>query len=279
MPIYKPSELRQFLDQLGINPKKALSQNFLIDGNIIRKIVKAANVGPQDQVLEIGPGPGSLTEALLDKGAFVLAVEKDPILAQALERLQGSSGHLEIHCEDILRFSIRDHIRKGSKAKVIANLPYHITTPIVLKLVLCREMISHIVIMVQEEVARRMVAQPGTSDYGSLTLFLNFYTHVTYGFSVSRNCFYPIPKVDSAVVIFELKEPPKVSDETQFFVMTRKAFEQRRKMLRSSLRALYLPELIEQGLKAIDKSPLSRPEELSVDEFIALFEYVNRKTN
>jgi 16S rRNA (adenine1518-N6/adenine1519-N6)-dimethyltransferase len=270
MAMYKPSELRQFLDGLGIHPKKSLSQNFLIDGNIINKIVKAADVQPGDLVVEIGSGPGSLTEALLKAGARVIAVEKDNLLAKELERL-GSQPQLEVHCEDIMTFPLADTLaREGKKAKVIANLPYHLTTPIISLLVGMRDKISSIVVMVQEEVARRFIALPGTPDYGSYSLFLRFYTNPRYAFTVSRNCFYPVPNVESAVVRLDLKEPPAVKDEERFFLMTRTAFKQRRKAMRGSLREIYTPESMMNALATIGKGPLTRPEELSLEEFLEL---------
>lgn len=279
MPIYKPSELRQFLAELNIFPKKGLSQNFLIDGNIIRKIVETANVQPGDYVLEIGPGPGSLTEALLEKGAHVIAVEKDHMLANSLERLQKHSGTLKVYCQDVMEFPIGDIfsklLGKDKKAKVIANLPYHVTTPILAQLAPMHQIFSSLTVMVQEEVARRFTARPGTHEYGSFSVFLNFYTNPRYAFTVSQHCFYPEPKVQSAVVILELKAPPKVSDQDQFFVMTRTAFSHRRKMLRGSLRELYKPEDVEKALAAIGLTPTSRPEELSLDQFLALFETLN----
>jgi 16S rRNA (adenine1518-N6/adenine1519-N6)-dimethyltransferase len=278
MPIYKPSELRQFLSGLGIQPKKSLSQNFLIDGNIIRKIVKVSDISKEDVILEIGPGPGSLTEALLESGAKVLAVERDDVLAKALERLQTSEKNLQIFCEDILMFPIEEtlsqQLKPLQKAKVVANLPYHLTTIILARLVVMNRLFSSLVLMVQEEVARRFTAKPGTSDYGSFTLFLNFYCRPKYGFQVSKNCFYPIPNVDSAIVLLELKEPPYVSNQEKFFEMTRTAFKHRRKMLRSSLRDLYDPDRIMETLKKIECSPQARPEELSLDQFLNFFEKI-----
>lgn len=262
MSVYKPSELMLYLQELGIGPRKALSQNFLIDGNIIRKIVATAGVKGGDTVLEIGPGPGALTEELLSTGARVIAVEKDPLLAEGLKRLKG----LEIYCNDILDFPLEDHIR--DKAKVIANLPYNITTPILVHLVPKRHILSQLVLMVQDEVALRMTAKVGSSEYSSLTLFLNYYTHPRYAFKVSNNCFYPAPKVQSAIVVLDLKEPPQGSDETKFFKVTRRAFEQKRKSLRSSLREIYDPQAIENALIEMGKSPLSRPQEFSVEDFI-----------
>lgn len=283
MPIYKPSELRQFLEELGVHPKKGLSQNFLIDGNILRKIVSAAHVAPGDIVMEVGPGPGSLTEELLNSGATVIACEKDDVFARELERLKSDKHHLEVHCDDIMTFpveqSLRPYLKGGKKAKVIANLPYHLTTPIIAQFVEQRHLFSTLVFMVQDEVAKRFVAKPKTKDYGSFTIFLNFYTRPSYAFTVGRKCFYPSPKVDSAVIVLELKDPPKVSDEEAFFVLTRTSFKQRRKMMRSSMRDIYPPALMEASLEEIGHSPMARPEELSLDDFIKLFEILYKKTH
>lgn len=276
MPIYKPTELRQYLEELGISPKKGLSQNFLLDGNIIRKIVALAELTPDDVVVEVGPGPGALTEALLETGATVLAVEKDQVLATALGRLHSQKGNIKIYCDDILTFPIEKevsrHLSGHNKAKVIANLPYHLTTPIITQLIPKDHIFSHIVVMVQDEVAHRIVAKPGTKEFGSLSIFLRFYSEPHYGFQVSRNCFYPKPNVESAVVKFDIRPPPDVSNEEEFFRMTRTAFGQRRKMLRTSLRGLYEPDRVQDILEEIGKSPKSRPEELSLEDFLELFE-------
>lgn len=270
MPIYKPSELAQFLEGLGISPRKGLSQNFLIDGNILRKIVETADVQPGDLVLEIGPGPGSLTELLLAAGAKVIAVEKDRILAEALKRLD-SGGNLEVFCEDIMEFSIRDVFKSGKKAKVIANLPYHLTTPILAMLVPLNDLFSSLTLMVQDEVGRRFTADPGTSAYSSFTVFLEFYSKPNYAFKVSRNCFYPPPRVDSAVVRLNLQDPPAIGDIEPFFEMTRSAFQQRRKMMKVSLRDLYPSEKVMETLTSLGINPHARPEELSLDQFLALY--------
>ena len=275
MPVYKPSELHDFLSSLGIAPKKALSQNFLIDGNILRKIVTASQVQAGDSVLEIGPGPGSLTEMLLDKGAKVIAVEKDEVLAEALERLKTPGRDLTVHCQDIMNFPLEDFFKKESRTKVIANLPYHLTTPILANLVPKTELFSSLTVMVQEEVGRRFVARPDTRDYGSFSVFLNFYTKPSYNFTVGRKCFYPAPKVDSAVVTLELKKPPHVKNVDRFFKMTRTAFEHRRKMLRASLRELYTSEAVTKALEEIGCSPLARPEVLALEDFLRLFDYLN----
>lgn len=279
MAIYKPSELIAFLSQHGIFPKKGLSQNFLIDGNIIRKIVSAAKVEKGDVVLEIGPGPGSLTQALLEAGAHVCAVEKDTVLAKALERLKAEDNELDVFCNDILQFPIEETLSKllksGKKAKVIANLPYHLTTPILVQLVPLRHLFSSLTVMVQEEVARRFTAEAGGADYGSFSVFLNFYTNPTYAFFVSHHCFYPEPRVDSAVVRLDLKTPPNVADVDAFFKMTRTAFEHRRKMLRGSLKSLYDSQSITEALEKLGKNAQARPEELSLDTFLDLFKILN----
>lgn len=283
MPIYKPSELHAFLQQIGAHPLKQLSQNFLIDQNILKKTVRAAEVQPGDLVLEIGPGPGSLTEQLLAGGARVVAVEKDQRLAHALQRLRNADRQLDVYSEDIMEFPFQEalgkHLKPGEKAKLVANLPYHLTTPLLALCIPLHALFSSIVVMVQEEVARRFTAQPKTSEYSSFTLFLNYYSHPKYGFKVSRSCFYPSPSVDSAVVQFALKPPPSVSDEKAFFETTRAAFTQRRKMLRASLKLRYPAQLIEQALSQSGLDPCSRPEELSLMQFMQFFELIRQSAS
>jgi 16S rRNA (adenine1518-N6/adenine1519-N6)-dimethyltransferase len=233
-------------------------------------------VSSNDVVLEIGPGPGALTEALLATGAVVVAVEMDRILAAALERLNGPDRRLHVICEDILQVpleeTLRPLLREGQKVKVIANLPYHVTTPILTRCVELTSLIESLTVMVQKEFAERVTAAPGGRDYSSLTVYLNFYTRVRYAFDVSDNCFYPKPKVHSAVVTLHLKTPPQVTDQQRFFQLTRTAFEHRRKMLRSSLREIYQPEKVMTTLQKVGASPLARPQELSLEQFLVLFE-------
>lgn len=277
--IFKPSELHAFLNELGIAPKKGLSQNFLTDGNIIRKIVKAADVQSNDIVFEIGPGPGALTYALLETGAQVFAVEKDEVLAKALMRLNPPDKRLIVFCDDVLNFPLEDTFRrllpKGQKAKVIANLPYHLTTPILTELVVQHDLFSVLVLMVQDEVAKRFTASPGNKEYGSITLFLNYHAHPSYAFGVSSHCFYPKPKVESAVVKLELHPPPYVENEEAFFHMTRTAFQHRRKMLRAALKSIYQSERVTQALTHIGHNPQARPEDLSLNDWILLYQHLS----
>lgn len=273
--MHKPSELHSFLNSLGVHPKKSLGQNFLIEKNIIQKILQVAEISSGDLVLEIGPGPGALTEALLEKGAKVIAVEKDEIFAKALKtRLQNHP--LEVHPEDILNFSPKNSLKE--KAKIVANLPYQITSPILAKFLPLYSLFTSMTVMVQEEVAQRITAKPGTRAWNSLALLSNYHSAPEYSFRVGKNLFYPAPKVDSAVVHMPLQPPRPISDEKRFFLMTRSAFQQRRKMIRSSLKKLYASQMIEQALHEIDRSPKTRPEELSLEQFIALFEKLEAKS-
>lgn len=263
------TELKAFLDSLGVRPKKALSQNFLIDQNIVSKIVAEAKVAQGDYVLEIGPGPGALTEALVDQGAEVVAVELDSVFAAALKRFP-----VTVYQEDILAFPLEKLARKG---KVVANLPYHITAPILTRLVPRKDLFSSLTVMVQEEVARRLTAAPKTGDYGSLTVFLNFYSDPHYAFRVSRTCFFPTPKVDSAIVTFNLKEPPDV-DADRFFELVRAAFSQRRKMMKNTLSSLYDAQELARAFEKAGINPKARAEELSLETFLSLFAELNRRS-
>lgn len=268
MTLYKPSELILFLSESNIKPKKSLSQNFLIDGNIVRKIIQTAKVEPGDIVLEIGPGPGSLTEALLQAQATVIAVEKDTVFAEKLKRFS-SLGNLQIHSEDFLKFPL-DSLPSEKKIKVIANLPYHITTPILAYLFSNSHLFSSITVMVQKEVGQRMCAKPNTKEYGSLSLFLNFFSTPLYAFSVSHNSFFPKPKIDSAVIHLTINTPRNL-DHKAFFIIARKSFTMKRKMLTSSLKEFYSKDVIEKALIKLNLSPNARPSELSCENWIDFY--------
>lgn len=271
---YRPSDLRVFLDTLSVKPKKSLSQNFLIDGNIIRKIARFADVKGGDRVVEIGPGPGALTEILLESGAHVTAIEKDAVFAKALSRLQTKDGRLTVIENDVLEVSVENCFHQ--KAKIVANLPYHLTTPILSKLLPFNDAFESITVMIQKEVADRFIAHPSTKEYGSFSVFLQFYSDPEYGFTVEPTCFYPRPKVKSSVVKLKLHQPPEVHSIERFFKMTRTAFQKRRKMLRVSLKNLYGNEAIESALSSLNINPQSRPEDLSLNDFLRLFQVIDQ---
>jgi 16S rRNA (adenine1518-N6/adenine1519-N6)-dimethyltransferase len=255
--MYRPTELRKFLTTLGVHPKKSLSQNFLIDGNIVRKILTFADVKKGETVIEIGPGPGALTEELARIGAQIIAIEKDRIFAKALERIPGVC----IRCEDALDVDYAE-----LQGQIVANLPYHITTPFLAKIIPLHRNFSSATLMIQKEVAERILAPPGSKTYGSLSVFVQFYTTPTYGFTVEPTCFYPRPKVKSAVIQLRLHPPPPVTSIDRFFQMTRTAFSMRRKTLRASLKRLYPNASL----------PQQRPEELSLSDFLTLFEEIEK---
>lgn len=262
MSLYRPSELFAFLDSIDARPKKALSQNFLIDQNIIHKLI--AHIEPGQEVLEIGPGPGSITEALLNRGAKVTAVEKDNKLSEALTRL----GDLTVLNEDILKV---DLLSLPTPLHVVANLPFRITTPVLTRLVPLYPHIASLTFIVQKEVAERMAGKAGTKTYSSLSVFMAFYAKTKLMFTISPSCFSPRPKV-SAAAVHITPHAPISNREELFFELVRRAFNTRRKQIQTSLRDLYPPEKTRAALEALNLSVTARPEELQPSDFVALLD-------
>ncbi len=255
------SELIPFLKELGTVPKKGLSQNFLIDSNVGKKIIQTAEISPGDIVLEIGPGPGSITSLLLEAGATVYAIEKDPVFAKALTRLQTKDRRLTVYPADALEFDLS----KIPYQKVVANLPYHITTPLLEKCF--AHPFTSLTLMVQKEVATRLFAKHGCKDFGSLTLFAQFYATLKSQFTVPPGCFYPKPSVDSAVIHL-LSHPVDHALAPHFFPIMRRAFQQRRKCLSTSLQDFGPSEEIKKCLKSLSLREDARPEALSFEEWV-----------
>jgi 16S rRNA (adenine1518-N6/adenine1519-N6)-dimethyltransferase len=266
MPITTPSELRQFLISLGISARKAFSQNFLIDQNIVQKILSEADLKDGDSILEIGPGPGALTEQILKKNVSLTAVEYDRALAKALERFDILPGHLTIAQQDFLKFPLEN---LTTPTKVIANLPYHISTVILERLLLAKNLFSDFVLMFQQEYINRISAPPSCKDFGALTIFINFYCDIVQTFPVSRNCFYPSPNVDSAVIHLRPKRVLPEVDEAAFFTFVRNLFSQRRKTLLSRLKKIN--SQAEEKLTSLSICKNARPENLGLEQWIALF--------
>ncbi len=264
------SELLQLLETLGTYPKKGLSQNFLVDKNVVKKIVQTANIQPGDSVLEIGPGPGALTKELLEAKANVFAIEKDPLFAKALHRLQTPDHRLTVYAKDALAMSFH----QIPFQKVVANLPYHITTPLLEKLF--QTPFQTLTLMVQKEVAIRLFAKSGTKDFGSISLFTQFHATPKSHFIVSPNCFYPKPSVDSAVIHLESRTLPNV-DEKPLFDLIHTAFQKRRKMLTTSLQALIPKDTIQEALSKLSLRLDARPEMLSLNEWISFLQTIPQK--
>ncbi len=279
MSLFQPSELMNFLESIGRKPNKTLSQNFLVDGNILRKIIQSANIKKGDLVLEIGPGPGALTEAILLAGARVIAVEKDSVFAKHLPRLSSEDRFLEVHEEDILEFDIpaalKNHLSKGEKAKVIANLPYHLTSPIFDKLLPLSDLIDEVIVMIQKEVAIRICSKKGSKDYSSFSIFCQLYSDPEYLFSVSPNCFYPKPNVTSAIIRCKLTHRDLNVNKLDFVKFIKKLFGTRRKMITSTLKDTYAQDKVISSLQSLGLNIKSRPEELSIDELINFYQSLN----
>ena len=274
---------KEFLRKHNIRIKKRLGQNFLIDEGILNRIVEVADLSKNDIVIEIGPGMGTLTKKLAEKAKKVLAIELDENLVKLLRETLVPLKNVEIIHADILKTNL-NRLLKSRYAicdmryaiKVVANLPYYITTPIIVHLLKTREILSNIVVMVQREVGRRMVAKPRTKDYGALSLLIQYYTKPQITIKVPRNVFLPEPEVDSCVVNLEVLEKPavEVKDEELFFKVVRAAFEQRRKALKNALthtRDLRLDKKkVLEILEKADIRPLRRGETLSLEEFAKL---------
>lgn len=279
MNLFQPSELLKFLESIGQKPTKRLSQNFLIDGNILKKIVESANISEGDLVIEIGPGPGVLTEALLKKGAKVVAIEKDSGFAKALKRLEEKAGTLEVFEEDVLKFPLeevlRKNLKKNQKAKVISNLPYHLTSPIFSMILPLHEWIETVIVMIQKEVAERITSKEGSKAYSSFSIFCQFYSNPKLLFSVSPGCFFPKPKVVSAVIECKLKAPSNEIDEARFFEFIKTLFCMRRKMICTSLKGTCYERNITQALQKLEIDEKVRPEQLSLADLISIFQTLN----
>ena len=272
--LYKPSKLSEILSKYGFRFTKSLGQNFLIDGNIVRKIADAAEISENDNILEIGPGVGTMTEELALRAKKVLAVEIDEKLRDLhketlnIENVKVIYGDfLELDLEKIAEEEFGDE-----GFKVVANLPYYVTTPIIEKLLLSKVNLVSITVMVQKEVAKRLAAQPGNKDYGSLSVFINYYTDCKYKFQVPSSVFMPKPNVDSAVVNLKMKEREDL-DTDFLFKIVRAAFTTRRKTLLNSFSNSRLPYSKDDIKRALELSGIDegrRAETLSLEEFIIL---------
>lgn len=263
---------RYILQRFGLHMSKRLGQNFLIDAGIVQGIVDAADIKPGDRVLEIGPGIGTLTQALCEAGADVTCVELDKRLPEILAHTLESYDNVRVIQGDILKVNILE-IMGEEPFKVVANLPYYITTPIIMELLEKHLPITDIVVMVQKEVAERMAATPGGKTYGALSVAVQYYTVPEIALYVPPRSFMPPPEVDSVVVDCKVRQEPAVDliDEKMFFRVVKAAFGQRRKTLNNALKSMGVDKtIIADVLAQAGVETTRRGETLAMEEFAAI---------
>ena len=280
-----PQETIAVLQRYGFNFQKKYGQNFLIDTHVLDKIIGAAQIGPDDFVLEIGPGIGTMTQYLAEAAREVVAVETDTKLIPILQDTLKEYDNVTVLNEDILKVDIRkiaEEKNGGKPIKVVANLPYYITTPIIMGLFESEVPLDSITVMVQKEVADRMQVGPGTKDYGALSLAVQYYAEPYIVANVPPNCFIPRPAVGSAVIRLTRyqEKPVKVNDASFMFKIIRASFNQRRKTLQNGLynsSELRIPkEKTVAALEELGLTPTIRGEKLSLEEFAQLSDILGR---
>ena len=274
-----PQKTIEIIQKYQFAFQKKFGQNFLIDGRVLEKIIAAAEVTEEDMVLEIGPGIGTMTQYLAEQARQVVAVEIDKNLIPILEETLKDYKNITVINEDILKLNIGELAEKynqGKPIKVVANLPYYITTPIIMGLFESNVPIANITVMVQKEVAERMQAGPGTKDYGALSLAVQYYASPYIVANVPPNCFIPRPSVGSAVIrLTRYEKPPvEVLDSRLMFDLIRASFNQRRKTLQNSLNnaqnLTFTKEQIANAILSLDLPASVRGEALTLEQFAGL---------
>jgi len=277
--IATPSRTQQILKKYGFTFKKSLGQNFLVDQNILSKIVAAAELTDHSGVLEIGPGIGALTQKLAESAGKVVAVEIDDRLLPILRELFEDQANVEIVHGDILKLDLRGLISQKfadcSSLHVVANLPYYVTTPIIMKLLEEQHALQNMVVMIQREVAERMAAEPGGKEYGSLSIAVQYYCIPELVTIVPHTVFIPRPNVDSAVIRLNIRrEPPvQVADEPFFFQVIKASFAHRRKTIYNNLAAFFPKRDKAQLTSVLETAGIEgsrRAETVSISEFASL---------
>ncbi len=271
------ASIQKELREHGLFPKKRLGQHFLVDRNILDKVIRTAEVNKEDVVLEVGPGLGEMTLGLARRAKRVIAIEIDSTLVEILKKKMSTVSNVEIIEGDILKADF-DALSRQAEAplKVVANLPYQISTPLLFRFIESRRFFSSLTLMLQREVVKRMIAPTGVKEYGALSIFFQMVSHPSIHFFISPSAFFPRPKVESAVVHFVWRKEPWIEPdgEAWFKEVVKASFSHRRKTLINSLKhsGLPLPLLIEERMKKVGIDPRRRPETLSIKEFIHLSE-------
>ena len=276
-----PKNTIEILQKYNFSFQKKFGQNFLIDTHVLERIIKEAEITKEDMVLEIGPGIGTMTQYLCESAKKVVAVEIDKNLIPILQDTLSEYDNISIINEDILKVDINKLVleeNEGKAIKVVANLPYYITTPIIMGLFEKKVNVESITVMVQKEAATRLTAELGTRDVGAVTVAVRYYSEPKLLFNVSRGSFMPSPNVDSAVIRLDIKNEKKVDDEKHFFKVVRAAFSQRRKTLSNSLSSgLSMDKkVITEAIKSVGLPESIRPEQLSMEDFINIAESVRK---
>jgi 16S rRNA (adenine1518-N6/adenine1519-N6)-dimethyltransferase len=264
--------IRNELREYSLFPRKRLGQHFLVDRNILDKVVHTAQIAKEDAVLEVGPGLGEMTIALARRAKRVIAIEIDSKLATILGKKMKDYPNVEVVNRDILRVDFNRFFEKGGHPiKVVANLPYQISTPLLFHFIESKEIFSSFTLMLQKEVAERMVASPGGKEYGPLSIFIQMASDVSICFFIKPSAFFPPPKVESAVVQMAWKERPIIErqNEEWFKKVVKACFGYRRKTLINALKhsGFTLPESIELKMEKIGINPRRRPETLTIQEY------------
>ena len=267
-----PAEIRALAAELGLRPTKTLGQNFMHDPNTVRRIVRAASLEPDEVVVEVGPGLGSLTLGLLPAVAHLHAVEIDPVLARRLpatvaQHAPALADRITVRCDDALQLGPLD----PAPTALVANLPYNVAVPVVLHLLATLPTVRHGLVLVQQEVADRLTASPGSKVYGVPSVKLAWYASARPAGRVPANVFWPVPNVESGLVAFERRPAPSAVPREAVFAVVDAAFGQRRKMLRSALAAWAgSSAAAAEVLERAGVSPTARGEELDVSQFAAI---------
>lgn len=277
-------ETKFILNKYNASANKSYGQNFLINQNIIDSIIEKANVNKNDLIIEIGPGLGSLTSPLLENAGKVICIELDPKMITILKDRFSLYENFELINKDVLKVDLKELINSNSQfksAKVVANLPYYITTPIIMKLLEDKLNLESITVMVQKEVAERLAEEPGSKDTGAITYSINYYTNPQIVLDVPKDCFLPSPKVDSAVIKLDVLKEPKIKllDESLFFKVVKYAFLQKRKTLINSISSSGLVDkmFLEKMLNDLKIDVRVRAEQLTLEQFGLISDYI--KTN
>lgn len=269
---YSPKKMNEILEKNNFNFKKKFGQNFIIDENIISSIVTKSGIDKDTLVIEIGPGAGSLTSKLAEFSKNVLCYEIDTTLKEILNENLKNTNNVEIIYQDFLQADVVKDIKKYNYKKlyIVANLPYYITTPIIIHVIEENLNVDKMVVMVQKEVGDRFKAQPGSKDYNSLSIYLNYYFGVKKLMDISKNIFLPKPNVDSIVVEFTKKENRyRLIDEQLFFKLIRDSFTQKRKTIRNNLKNYDLNK-IEEVLKKHNQDLSTRAEQITIETFVEI---------